>query len=194
MKHLKYLFFPQLASRARSPKILVTLRYLTIDVIDSIVLWRERLNYLIGKVSEAPGVDKHDFVFIWDHENYLMKIKSDTLFLKDSSLSKYFHFSTKADPFLIVPSQVTSTANATVKSGKKKVSKVRKVKKENKKPELIRLDLDFALVKKIKQLELVLVEEAVSDFYLTNNWTTNTTNEEAKLPIEEGVHDHLQQM
>jgi hypothetical protein len=150
-------------------KILVTLRYLTIDVIDAIVLWRERLNYLISKVSEASGVDKHDFVFTWDHENYLMKIKNDTLFLKDSSLSAFFHFSTKSDPFLIIPSQVTSNSSAAVKLGKKKVSKVRKVKKEPRKPELIRLDLDFALVKKIKQLELVLVEEAVSDFYLTTN-------------------------
>jgi hypothetical protein len=59
-------------------RILVTLRYLTIDAIQAIVEWRERLNYLISKVDGESGVDKHDFVFIWENENYLIKIKNDT--------------------------------------------------------------------------------------------------------------------
>jgi hypothetical protein len=41
---------------------------------------------------------------------------------------------------------------------------------------------------------LVLVEEAVSDFYLITNWTTNTTNEEAKLSIAEEVHEQPHEM
>lgn len=52
------------------------------------------------------------------------------------------------------------------------------------KPKLIRLELDFSLVKKIKQFEIVLVEEAISDFYSSNNLTTNISNDDAKLSIE----------
>lgn len=102
--------------------------YLTIDVIEAIVEWRERLNYLLSKVEDPTGVDKHDFVFLWENENYLIKIKNDTMFLKDSILSNFFHFSSKADPFLLVPSQMpANTVSASVKT-KKKSKKCRKVK------------------------------------------------------------------
>jgi hypothetical protein len=87
-------------------KVLVTLRYLTLDSVDAIIEWRNRLNYLIAKIPET-GVDKHDFIFNYEHENYLLKIKDDTMFLKDSCLTKFIHFSSKSDPFLIIPSQVT---------------------------------------------------------------------------------------
>lgn len=165
-------------------KVLVTLRYLTLDSVDAIVEWRNRLNYLISRIQET-GVDKHDFSFNYKNENYLMKIKDDTLFLKDSWLSKFFHFSSKSDPFLIIPSQINP--NNVTKVTKKKINKLRKPKNEVKKPKLIRLDLDFSICKKIKQFEMVLVEEAISDFFLlSNNWSTNISNEDTKLSIEPG--------
>jgi hypothetical protein len=52
------------------------------------------------------------------------------------------------------------------------------------KPKLIRLELDFSIVKKIKQFEIILVEEAISDFYSSNNLTTNISHDDAKLSIE----------
>lgn len=64
-------------------RVLVTLRYLTLDSVNAIVEWRNRLNYLISRIHET-SVDKHDFSFNYENENYLMKIKDDTLFLKDS--------------------------------------------------------------------------------------------------------------
>ena len=42
--------------------------------------------------------------FMWEGENYLMKMKSDSLFLKESYFSHYFNFSSKSDPFLVFPS------------------------------------------------------------------------------------------
>lgn len=95
-------------------------------------------------------------------------------------LSKYYHFSSKSDPFLLIPSQPSSNSGYTPKkkkNGRKKAPTAPK-------PKLIRLELDFGLVKKLKQLELILVEEAVSNFFVANNWTTNSTQEEAKLSID----------
>lgn len=102
--------------------------YLTIDVIEAIVEWRERLNYLLSKIQDPSGLDKHDFVFQWENENYLIKIKNDTMFLKDSILSKFFHFSSKADPFLLVPSQMSSNMVSGPPKTKKKAKKCRKIK------------------------------------------------------------------
>lgn len=43
--------------------------------------------------------------FIWGHQNYLLKLRSDLAFLGASSLVHYFHFSQKTDPFLLYTSQ-----------------------------------------------------------------------------------------
>lgn len=42
--------------------------------------------------------------FIWEGENYLLKVKTDTQFLALSEYGKYFNFSSKSDPFLVQPS------------------------------------------------------------------------------------------
>lgn len=42
--------------------------------------------------------------FMWQAENYLVKMKSDTDFLKEHKLSQWFNFSEKNDPFLVIPS------------------------------------------------------------------------------------------
>ena len=65
-----------------SIKLLSSLRYLSIDWVESIIEWRDRLNYLISKIENLQSIDKNYFIFVWDHENYLIKMKSDTLFLK----------------------------------------------------------------------------------------------------------------
>jgi len=38
-------------------------------------------------------------------ENYLLKMKKDTLFLSLSPLANYFNFSNKSDPFLVLTSK-----------------------------------------------------------------------------------------
>lgn len=44
--------------------------------------------------------------------NYLIKMKNDNSFLKDSSMSNYFNFSSKSDPFLVFPSSKHHTDQA----------------------------------------------------------------------------------
>lgn len=109
-------------------------------------------------------------------------MKSDTSFLKESSLGAFFNFSSKADPFFMTPSQSVSNQSSSVKKTFKKTKKIKK-KKETK-PELIQLELKFEIVKKIKEWELVLVEEAVSEYFISESNITTNTNEEAKNMIE----------
>lgn len=169
----------------KTAKILVTLRYLSIDVVQAICTWRRRLAYLAAKVPMAQDVNIHYFVFLWDSENYLIKMKSDTSFLKDSSIGMFFNFSSKADPFFIIPAQSVSTPVTTNKKSTKKMKKSNKKKKEkSNKPDLVQLDLDFEVVKKIKEWELILVEEAVSEYFISESNITTNTNDENKNMIE----------
>mmetsp|Transcript_13132 Transcript_13132/g.20405 ORF Transcript_13132/g.20405 Transcript_13132/m.20405 type:complete len:107 (+) Transcript_13132:832-1152(+) len=48
--------------------------------------------------------------FVWENENYLLKMKSDTsVWLQSSHLSRYFNYSKKNDPFLVYPSMKVSS-------------------------------------------------------------------------------------
>ena len=42
--------------------------------------------------------------FIWEGENYLLKMKEDCAFLQKSNFKSLFNFSEKSDPFLVFPS------------------------------------------------------------------------------------------
>jgi len=62
--------------------------------------------------------------FIWENENYLLKMKSDTsTTLYESHFSKYINFTNKHDPFLVFPSikqsQVAPVQGGGMKSLKK---------------------------------------------------------------------------
>ena len=129
----------------QASKILITLRYLSIDAVERICKWRERLAYLASKVPMVTDVNIHDFVYLLDHENYLIKMKTDTNFLKDSVLGGYFNFSSKSDPFLLTPSQTSTSI-----SGNKKKQKKKKKAKVETKPDLMQLELNFEIVKSIK--------------------------------------------
>ena len=49
--------------------------------------------------------------FVWENENYLLKMKSDTSnLLQKSHFSQYFNFSIKNDPFLVYPSMKGNTS------------------------------------------------------------------------------------
>lgn len=56
--------------------------------------------------------------FIWENENYLLKMKSDTShMLYTSHFSRYFNFSNKNDPFLVHPSMKVSTSSFVAQGG-----------------------------------------------------------------------------
>ncbi len=64
-------------------------------------------SYLVTTSSGSAGQERNsinkfkNIPFIWEGENYLLKMKSDTSFLFHSEFSKFFNFSAKSDPFLV---------------------------------------------------------------------------------------------
>lgn len=47
--------------------------------------------------------------FVWEQQNYLLKMKNDTSFLANSPFAPYFNFSSKSDPFLVFASTKQSS-------------------------------------------------------------------------------------
>ena len=94
--------------------ILHSLRMLSLHCVRCIIEWRKQLiySYLLttaGSTVMTPSgrnsVNKFKNIpFIWEGENYLLKMKNDTQFLQFSEYAKHFNFSQKSDPFLVFPS------------------------------------------------------------------------------------------
>jgi hypothetical protein len=84
--------------------------------------------------------------FIWEGENYLLKLKSDLTFLARSSFTRYFNFSLKSDPFLVYPS-----------------IKHTRVTGRNKNMGRHTIPIQNHLMKVIRQSEVYLMEEAVTE-------------------------------
>jgi hypothetical protein len=89
--------------------------------------------------------------FLWEGENYLLKLKSDSNFLIAASYGKYFNFSPKSDPFLVFPStkQVSGVPGA----------RSRRAPQQQK----VLVPLANTHMKLIRQSEAFLMEEAVTD-------------------------------
>ena len=84
---------------------------LSLNVVKCIIQWRKQLifNYMLTtqfrpQQHQAPALRKFkQMPFIWESQNYLLKLKSDNQFLLTSPFSHYFDFSPKSDPFLVTP-------------------------------------------------------------------------------------------
>ncbi|CDW89091.1 UNKNOWN [Stylonychia lemnae] len=139
--------------------------------------------------QERNSVNKFKSIpFIWEGENYLLKMKNDAQFLITSEYGKHFNFSTKSDPFLVFPSQ-KHNVNAVgggaqgLKSLKKQNSSgnqgqapasVNMKKDKNGLPvnKLI-VPLANSMMKWIRQSEVYLMEEAVTDQILKSSSQSN---------------------
>jgi hypothetical protein len=67
-------------------------------VIENSIQFRNQLNSIRAITDE----DKKTYIPILCNDiNYLIKMKTDTFFLVESELSKWFNFSKKVDPFLV---------------------------------------------------------------------------------------------
>jgi hypothetical protein len=94
--------------------------------------------------------------FLWDGTNYLTKMKSDMNFLAEHSLAKYFNFSDKADPFLVIPSCAhTGVGLKGLKKVRKKQAKKKLIKDDNK----YEVPLDNSLMQRIKASEIIIERE-----------------------------------
>ena len=95
--------------------------------------------------------------FVWEQQNYLLKMKGDTQFLLQSPFAKYFNFSTKSDPFLVFPSMKQSQSAPSSNQ-----TKALRLRRENNAQKLL-IPLANAHMKLIRQSEVYLMEEAVTD-------------------------------
>jgi hypothetical protein len=84
--------------------LLEEVRLISLAVVESATRFREQLKaacYLASTEDKLVSVEHTPIVY--RGENYLVKMKTDTSFLATSELAKWFNFSSKTDPFLIVP-------------------------------------------------------------------------------------------
>jgi hypothetical protein len=90
--------------------VLHSLRMLSVHVVKCIAEWRKQLiySYLLTtngnqySISERNSMNKFKTIpFMWEGENYLLKMKNDTQFLCSSEYARYFNFTLKSDPFLV---------------------------------------------------------------------------------------------
>lgn len=91
--------------------------------------------------------------FVWESQNYLLKLKTDTHFLLSSSFAKYFNFSLKSDPFLVFPS--TKQLGGVPGSRPKRTAGAHQQK--------VLIPLANSHMKLIRQSEVYLMEEAVTE-------------------------------
>ena len=104
--------------------------------------------------------------FVWENENYLLKMKSDTSeMLYESHFGKYFSFSHKNDPFLVHPSVKTQgmIAQGGGAAGLKRLRGGYQNNCKNPRTQKLVIPLHNQLMKIIRQSEVYLMEEAITD-------------------------------
>jgi len=94
--------------KQKAAELLTHLRILSLNVVDSILRWREYIQQTFAS-NRGPIKASQAFVpiFIYNQSNYLIKLKSDTKDLAETPLAQYFTLSTKFDPFLFEASKET---------------------------------------------------------------------------------------
>lgn len=81
------------------------LRILSLNVVECIMFWREQMLYAENQARTDDNNEPIPIIsFLWENENYFLKMKKDTDFLREHSCSQWFNFADKNDPFLVIPS------------------------------------------------------------------------------------------
>ena len=84
----------------RASELLTHLRILSLNVVETINKWKENLSYSFLLANNAYiKQNALFFKYIFEGENYLMRLCKDLDFLAGSQLSKFFNFG-RNDPFL----------------------------------------------------------------------------------------------
>lgn len=123
-------------SRQELADKLTNLRTLSLNTVDLIQSWREKLatysqNLLPSKIQ-----------FMVDDENYLVKMKNDTTYLSSTVIAELIYISPKSDPFFVYSS---STSLGKAKS-----------------PGKLELPIASSLLSRIRKCEMILLEEGVT--------------------------------
>lgn len=127
---------------------LLHLRVLSLDVVDTIENWRRACGRQ-GAVWPDPQTG----------DNYLLKMKDDTRWLAESPLGDILRFSSKSDPFFVVP----STADGPQTPTNQMTPKLQAQRRSLRDGEVRRavLPLQSSLLRRIRASELVIVKESV---------------------------------
>ena len=126
-------------------KLLISLRMVTIDVVNDYALFIKEISYdVLRNKFNLENIKNFD-------KNYINILRNDTKFLfSHNYLNKILHFCDKSDPFLIYPS--SNQANS----------------KDNK---YISLPLDEETSQKIKECQYLLLTEEICNYSMCNNKT-----------------------
>jgi hypothetical protein len=98
LSHLTSLAHQDEPNPKEAADALLRIRHLSIQAVKAIKTWREELHALNStnhRILKLP--------YIWNRQDYLLKIRNDLNFLVESNLAHSFEFSRRSDPFLIHP-------------------------------------------------------------------------------------------
>eukprot|EP00826_Nyctotherus_ovalis_P061174 TRINITY_DN8676_c0_g1_i6.p1 TRINITY_DN8676_c0_g1~~TRINITY_DN8676_c0_g1_i6.p1 ORF type:complete len:472 (-),score=84.64 TRINITY_DN8676_c0_g1_i6:722-2137(-) len=124
---------------------------LALHVGESAISFREQLQIAYDQ-SGGGAQDKYSrFPIMYEGINYLQKMNYDTAFFGSTNLTKFFHITTKTDPFLI------SAATPYIIPRGASRRQLNKLKAERK---MIELPISAPLLKRIKAVEPILLIEA----------------------------------
>ncbi|KAL4464045.1 hypothetical protein ABPG74_005982 [Tetrahymena malaccensis] len=88
----------------KSSELITHLRLLSINAVECVVAWR---NYLMDFLQNSVIKERQTMIipYLYKEQNYLIKMRTDTHFLRSSILKEYFLFSMrqeyKIDPFIL---------------------------------------------------------------------------------------------
>ncbi|CAG9335978.1 unnamed protein product [Blepharisma stoltei] len=150
-------------------EILQNYRVLSLSAIESIIIWRDQLAYA-QIVSNLNIRNVRRIPFIWNGENYIVRMKSDMDFLGKTELAKYFYFSDQSDPFLICPSDVKWDMSEKINELSSYFAK---------KTTKMLIPLPEILMNRVKLAEIIINEELIKEnevisHYVFRRWNTRS--------------------
>lgn len=141
----------------KAVKTLEGLRLASLAVVECAFRFREQLKsayYLSGEEDKMQAAQKCPILY--KEENYLVKMKNDTLFLASSEFAKLFNFSQKSDPFLVAPANPYIVAK-----GASKRKQLEALKAPSKQA-VLELPVPPSLLKRIHAAELMIMEGVIA--------------------------------
>mmetsp|Transcript_45043 Transcript_45043/g.119053 ORF Transcript_45043/g.119053 Transcript_45043/m.119053 type:complete len:864 (-) Transcript_45043:120-2711(-) len=131
--------------------VLLALRSVSLEVVESIVRWRHVVLPARGVKGPASSVQWFE-----NGENYLIRMKIDSSWLAGCSFGEILDFSLKSDPFLVYPS-----APPVGKSGDSRITPVNLKSRKRRGKKLPPIPLQREQLHRIHAAEMVLLEDSL---------------------------------
>ena len=121
------------------------LRMFSINIVECVHAWQEYVLFAWRQMNHKSNDKEPHIQFIYQGNNYLLKMRKDNSFLglKSNPFLKHFNFTDRGDPFLILPSCEYTAVGALKKRKNKKAAK----------NERITIPVEQSILKKIKRCE-----------------------------------------